>query len=215
LPAVDVESAQVSGLSIARAICAEAKRGCDVIVLRIGRGAGHRRPVVEQVVSEAPCHVAVMKAPVPGWSTAYPVPVDGSVASRLAVEWRSATRRGPARSWRWRAHRAAAAGGGVRRHERNARPRRGPRHQREESCSGYRSPSAVRRETQHLHLAFDRSSAISQEVERGHHDLVVLGAENRAIQHRCFRLRELRLIRGPASVIVVVPNLSGSVERPA
>ena len=82
------EIAQVSGVSIAGAICEEARRGCDVIVLglgrravdrRAGRGAGGRR--------RAPCHVAIMKAPVRAADyQRILVPVDGSVASRLAVE---------------------------------------------------------------------------------------------------------------------------------
>ena len=62
-----------------------------------------------------------------------------------------------------------------------------------------------------LHLAFDpRSSAIAQEVERGRYDLVVVGAENRAIQHRLFfGYENERLIRGTRiPVVVVVPNLS-------
>ena len=60
--------------------------------------------MVEQVVGEAPCHVAIMKAP--ARATDYKrilVPVDGSVASRLAVElalrYAEATQ---APSWRWR-----------------------------------------------------------------------------------------------------------------
>jgi nucleotide-binding universal stress UspA family protein len=62
-----------------------------------------------------------------------------------------------------------------------------------------------------LHLAFDpRSSAIADEVDRGHYDLIVLGAENRAIQHRLFfGYENERLIRGARiPVVVVVPNLS-------
>ena len=82
-----LEIAQVSGLSVARAICTEAKRGCDVIVLGSGEGPAIGGPVVEQVVAEAPCHVAVMKAPIRGMEyRRILVPVDGSVASRLAVE---------------------------------------------------------------------------------------------------------------------------------
>jgi hypothetical protein len=62
-----------------------------------------------------------------------------------------------------------------------------------------------------LHLAFDpRSSAIAEEVERGHYDLVVVSAEDRAIQHRLFfGYENERLIRGTRiPVVVVVPNLS-------
>ena len=69
----------------------------------------------------------------------------------------------------------------------------------------------LRRQARHLHLAFDpRSSAVADEVENGNYDLVVLGAENRAIQHRLFfGYENERLIRGTRiPVVVVVPNLS-------
>jgi nucleotide-binding universal stress UspA family protein len=62
-----------------------------------------------------------------------------------------------------------------------------------------------------LHLAYDpRSSAVTQTVERGGYDLVVLGAENRAIQHRLFfGYENERLIRATrVPVLVVVPNLA-------
>jgi nucleotide-binding universal stress UspA family protein len=66
-----------------------------------------------------------------------------------------------------------------------------------------------------IHLAFDpRSSAVAEEVERGHYDLVVLGAENRAIQHRLFfGYENERLIRATrVPVVVVVPNLGRLAE---
>src|SRR4029078_6179427 len=81
------EVVQVSGPSIAHAICSEAKRGCDIIMLGSGDGPSVGGIVVEQVVSEAPWHVAIMKAA--ARATDFKrilVPVDGSVASRLAVE---------------------------------------------------------------------------------------------------------------------------------
>jgi nucleotide-binding universal stress UspA family protein len=62
-----------------------------------------------------------------------------------------------------------------------------------------------------LHLDYDpRSSAVTQAVERGGFDLVVLGAENRAIQHRLFfGYENERLIRATrVPVLVVVPNLA-------
>ena len=62
-----------------------------------------------------------------------------------------------------------------------------------------------------LHLAFDpRSSAVVQELERGKYDLVVIGAENRAIQHRLFfGYENERLIRATRiPVVLVVPNQS-------
>ena len=62
-----------------------------------------------------------------------------------------------------------------------------------------------------LHLAYDpRSSAVAEAVEKGQYDLVVVGAENRAIQHRLFfgydNERLIRATRVP--VLVVVPHLA-------
>jgi nucleotide-binding universal stress UspA family protein len=69
-----------------------------------------------------------------------------------------------------------------------------------------------------LHLAYDpRSSAVAQAMEKGTYDLVVLGAENRAIQHRLFfgyeNERIIRAARVP--VVVVVPNLRRLAEQPS
>ena len=61
-----------------------------------------------------------------------------------------------------------------------------------------------------LPLAYDpTSSAVTREAQTGKYDLVILGAENRAIQHRLFfGYDNERLIRATlGSVIVVVPNL--------
>ena len=62
-----------------------------------------------------------------------------------------------------------------------------------------------------LHLASIRAPARSRRrSSSGHYDLVVIGAENRAIQHRLFfGYENERLIRGTRiPVVVVVPNLS-------
>jgi Kef-type K+ transport system membrane component KefB/nucleotide-binding universal stress UspA family protein len=207
------EIAQVSGLSIARALCDEAKRGCDVIVLGSGEGPSIGGPVVEQVVAEAPCHVAIMKAPLRALDyKRILVPVDGSVASRLAVEL--ALRYAEASN----AELALAV-----------LTERRPQAAAYADLSGTHVPAEIRATSDEelqrisiafrasdikpsiLHLAFDpRSSAIAGEVERGHYDLIVIGAENRAIQHRLFfGYENERLIRGTRiPVVVVVPNLS-------
>src|SRR4029078_5239706 len=81
------EVVQATGPSIARALCEEARRGADIIMIGSGGGPSVGGPVVEELVADAPCHVAIMKAPVR--ANDYHrilVPVDGSVASRLAVE---------------------------------------------------------------------------------------------------------------------------------
>ena len=207
------EVVQVSGSSIAQAICVEAKRGCDVIVLGSGVGPSVGGPVVEQVVGEAPCHVAIMKAPARGGDfKRILVPVDGSVASRLAVEL----------ALRYAESTGAELALAV-------LTERRPQLAAYADLSGTHVPAEVRATSEEelqrisvvfrasdikphiLHLAFDpRSSAIADEVERGHYDLVVVGAENRAIQHRLFfGYENERLIRGTRiPVVVIVPNLS-------
>jgi Kef-type K+ transport system membrane component KefB/nucleotide-binding universal stress UspA family protein len=207
------EIVQLSGLSVARAICDEAKRGSDVIVLGSGEGPSIGGVIVEQVVAEAPCHVAIMRAPVRALEyRRILVPVDGSVASRLAVEL--ALRYAEATS----AELALAV-----------LTERRPQLAAYADLSGTHVPAEVRATSDEelqrisiafrasdikpniLHLAFDpRSSAIADEVERGRYDLIVLGAENRAIQHRLFfGYENERLIRGTRiPVVVVVPNLS-------
>jgi nucleotide-binding universal stress UspA family protein len=154
-----------------------------------------------------------MKAPVRGADyKRILVPVDGSVVSRLAVEL----------SLRY----AEASGAEL---ALAVLTERRPQAAAYADLSGTHVPSEVRATSEEelqrisiafrasdikpniLHLAFDpRSSAISQEVERGHYDLVVIGAENRAIQHRLFfGYENERLIRGTRiAVVVVVPNLS-------
>jgi Kef-type K+ transport system membrane component KefB/nucleotide-binding universal stress UspA family protein len=207
------EVAEIGGLSIAGAICEEAKRGCDVIMLGSGDGPSIGGAIVEQVVGAAPCHVAIMKAPVK--SNDYKrilVPVDGSVASRLAVEL----------ALRYAETSGAELALAV-------LTERRPQAAAYADLSGTHVPAEIRATSDEelqrisiafrasdikpniLHLAFDpRSSAIAQEVERGKYDLVVVGAENRAIQHRLFfGYENERLIRGTRiPVVVVVPNLS-------
>ncbi len=207
------EVVQVGGPSIAEAICTEAKRGCDILMLGSGEGPSVGGAIVEQVVGAAPCHVAIMKAPARATDfRRILVPVDGSVASRLAVEL----------ALRYAESTGAALALAV-------LTERRPQVAAYADLSGTHAPAEIRATTDEelhrisiafrasdvkpsiLHLTFDpRSSAIADEVERGHYDLIVLGAENRAIQHRLFfGYENERLIRGTRiPVLVVVPNLS-------
>jgi Kef-type K+ transport system membrane component KefB/nucleotide-binding universal stress UspA family protein len=213
------EIVRVTGPSVARALADEAKRGADIVILGSGDGPSIGGPVVETLVGEAPCHVAIMKAParVTGY-TRLLVPVDGSVASRLAVELglRYAEATG--------AELALAV-----------LTERRPQAAAYADTSGLFVPAEVRSTSDEelqrisvafrasdvkptiLHLAFDpRSSAVAEEIERGQYDLVVLGAENRAIQHRLFfGYENERLIRATRiPVVVVVPNLGRLTAEP-
>jgi nucleotide-binding universal stress UspA family protein len=208
------EVGQVAHASIAHAICDEAKRGFDLVVLGSGAGPSIGGPVVEEIVANAPCHVAVMKAPPTTQAVEYKrilVPVDGGVASRMAVEF----------ALRY----AEGVGADL---DLAVLTERRPQAAVYSDLSGTHVPvqgsttteaeleriSVVFRASSLkpsiLHLAYDpRSSAVAEEIERGKYDLVVLGAENRAIQHRLFfGYENERLIRASrVPVVVVVPNL--------
>lgn len=215
------EVAQVSGDDVAGTICAEAKRGYDLVLVGSGDGPSIGGPFVEEIVAQAPCHVAIMKAPPGQAATAYKnilVPVDGGVASRMAVEL----------ALRY----AEAAGADL---DLAVLAERRPQAAAYSDLSGVHLPVEASGTTDAelerisvvfrastlkpsiLHLAYDpRSSAVVQAMEKGAYDLVVLGAENRAIQHRLFfgyeNERIIRAARVP--VVVVVPNLRRLAEQP-
>ena len=198
--------------SVARAICDEARRGADIIVIGSGEGPSVGGPIVEHLVAEAPCHVAIMKAPVR--ATAYRrilVPVDGSIASRLAVElalrYAEATGAELVLAIMTERRPQAAAYADISGTHAVAEVRATSEEELQRISVAFRASDI---KPSILHLAFDpRSSAVAGEVERGHYDLVVLGTENRAIQHRLFfGYENERLIRATrVPVVVVVPNL--------
>jgi Kef-type K+ transport system membrane component KefB/nucleotide-binding universal stress UspA family protein len=243
--------------NVAEGICLEAAtRGTDIIMMgsssEIVGGA-----MIEAIVGAAPCHVAIMRgargaaASAPGGGPAEKVgeaaattprsdgfrrifvPVDGSVASRLAVELahRYAENTGaeltlavlterqpagagddgaPSRATGWDQARGTAsremsasagasggpgAGGGL------------PGGELDRISVVFRAsdlkPTVV-------HLGYDPfSSGVTSEVRSGNYDLIVLGAENRAIQHRLFfgydTERLIRVARVP--IVVVVPHV--------
>jgi nucleotide-binding universal stress UspA family protein len=153
-----------------------------------------------------------MKAPAP--ASAYKnilVPVDGSVASRLAVELALRYAEGAGADLALailteRRPQAAAYSDLSGTHL----PAEGATTSEEELERISVAFRATDIKPNILHLAYDpRSSAVAQAVEKGRYDLVVLGAENRAIQHRLFfGYENERLIRATrVPVLVVVPNL--------
>jgi Kef-type K+ transport system membrane component KefB/nucleotide-binding universal stress UspA family protein len=216
------EIAHVRGPAIAPAICLEAERGCDLIVIGSGEGPSIGGPVAEQVVGGAPCHVAILKAPADaGEYRNLLVPVDGSVGSRLAVELalRYAESTGADLTLAVLTERrpqAAAYADMSGTHPLVDAPATSDEELARISVV-FRA-SAVKPSI--IHLAFDpRSSPVAQEVEKGQYDLVVLGTENRAVQHRLFfGYENERLIRAArVPVLVVVPHLGRLAEsgRPA
>jgi Kef-type K+ transport system membrane component KefB/nucleotide-binding universal stress UspA family protein len=207
------ELAKSNGSGIARAICDEARRGCDVIVIGSGEGPSIGGAVVEQVVGAAPCHVAIMKASAPaGDYRRILVPVDGSLASRLAVELALRYAEGAQAELTLailteRRPQAAAYADLSGTHQPVTAPPTSAE-QLERISVVFRASSV---KPAIIHLAFDpRSSAVTQAVEKGQYDLIVLGTENRAVQHRLFfGYENERLIRATrVPVVVVVPNLA-------
>jgi nucleotide-binding universal stress UspA family protein len=216
------EVAQARGAAIAPTICVEAERGYDLLVIGSGEGPSVGGPVVEQVVGAAPCHVAILKTPGPaGDYRNLLVPVDGSVGSRLAVELalRYAEATGAELTLAVLTERrpqAAAYADMSGTHATTESPATSEEELTRISVVFRASPV----KPSIIHLAFDpRSSPVAQEVEKGHYDLVVLGTENRAVQHRLFfGYENERLIRAArVPVLVVVPNLARLAEagRPA
>jgi Kef-type K+ transport system membrane component KefB/nucleotide-binding universal stress UspA family protein len=208
------ELAQISGATIARAICDEARRGYDLVVLGSGVGTSIGGAVVEEVVGSAPCHVAIMRAPAGAAVANYRnilVPVDGSVASRVAVELalRYAEGSGAELSLALLTERRpqAAVYSDVSGTHVPVESRGASENELERISVVFRASTL---KPSILHMAYDpRSSAIAEALEKGTYDLVVLGAENRAIQHRLFfGYENERLIRAArVPVLVVVPNL--------
>jgi nucleotide-binding universal stress UspA family protein len=208
------ELGQVSGDGIARAICEEVKRGYDLVVLGSGEGPSVGGAIVEEVVAKAACHVAIMKGVTGKTSVEYRnilVPVDGSVASRVAVELalRYAESAGAELSLALLTERRPQAVAYT-----DVSGLHAPAEIETTSAAELERISVVFRASKLkpsiMRLAYDpRSSAIAQALEKGTYDLVVLGAENRAIQHRLFfGYENERLIRAArVPVVVVVPNL--------
>ncbi len=214
--------ARARGPSIGKSICDEA-RGADLIVIGSAEGPSVGGPVVEQVVAEAPCHVAIMKGGGDGHQ-AYRrmlVPVDGSIGSRLAVELalRFAENSGAELMLAIMTERRPQAAAYV--DVSGTHPAAESPISAEEELARisivFRA-SPVKPNV--MHLAFDpRTSPVAQAVEKGNFDLVVLGTENRAVQHRLFfGYENERLIRAArVPVVVVVPNvgrLAASARSP-
>jgi len=204
---------------VAAGICDEATtRGIDIILLGSNRQGGDiGGALIEEVVAHAPCHVAVMRAsePRPVYQSIF-VPVDGGVASRLAVEFalRYAENVGAALTLamltekRPQAIAYADISGARPPLEGGGDPAADPAREELERISVVFRASSVKPTV--ITLAYDPlSSAVTREAQTGQYDLVVLGAENRAIQHRLFfGYDNERLIRATkAAVIVVVPNV--------
>ncbi len=196
------------------AIVEEARKGFDLVVLGASRrGNKLGGPTLEEVTRAAPCHVAIVRAgPITDGYRRLLVPFDGGLFSKVAVEF----------AVRYSEVAGAELTVAVLTERRPQAERylseaeRGPE-------SEFRAPSAdelerispifkgTRVRPSVLHLEYDpSSSAVEQEVESGRYDLVVIGAENRAVQHRLFfgYENERMIIHTEVAVAIVVPNIA-------
>ena len=197
---------------VSRAICDEASTcGADLIMLGSSRQDDIGGALIEEIVEHAPCHVAIMRGSASrAKHQRIFVPVDGSVAARLAVEFalRYAENIGAELTLAIITERRPQAIAYA--DTSGARPGSDTATDADlERVSVVFRASALKPHI--VRLAYDPlSSAVTTEARTGHYDLVVLGAENRAIQHRLFFGYDAeRLIRATrVHVIVVVPNVA-------
>jgi Kef-type K+ transport system membrane component KefB/nucleotide-binding universal stress UspA family protein len=211
------EVRRVTAASVAAAIVEEAKKGYDLVVLGASQHATSLGgEVLADVVAGAPCHVAIIRLAEGAESfERVVVPIDGSLVSRIAAELagRFAELAGASVTLAiLTEHRPQAAAYLDENGDADAQAVRPISDEDIERVSrvfkATRKPSIVR-------VDYDpRSSALAGAVAGGAYDLVVIGAENRAVQNRLFfGYDHERIIRAStASVAVVVPNI-GSVAK--
>ena len=206
------------------AIVEEARKGFDVVVMGASRhGSGLGGQVLEDVVQAAPCHVVIVKArPTATQYRHLLVPYDGGLFSRVAVEFgaRWAELTGAEltvavvleRPVPITGAQEASAGAGIGGLG-GGRAGTGRELPTGDGTLNRISPvfHAVTVRPRVIEVVNDaQTSAITAEAGSGRYDLVVIGSENRAVQHRLFFGRDNeRIIRGAAvTVAIVVPNVS-------
>jgi Kef-type K+ transport system membrane component KefB/nucleotide-binding universal stress UspA family protein len=196
---------EVNHSDVAVAIVQEARKGFDLIVLGAsshGRWLGGA--VLEDVVRRAPCHVCIVKTR--GEEQKYQrilACFDGGVFSRVAVEF--AVRYAEVTQAALTVAMLGQVPGGP---------------PAEVDGAGTFDDEALRRISPTLSTVEQRpkvlqlgadvhEGALANEAASGNYDLVVIGAENRAIQHRLyFGAENERLLRStPVTVALVVPSV--------
>jgi Kef-type K+ transport system membrane component KefB/nucleotide-binding universal stress UspA family protein len=201
---------EVNHGDVARAIVEEASKGMDFVVIGAsthGRWLGG--PVLEQVVRSAPCHIAILKTR--GQDQPFRrilVPFDGGVFSRVAVEFAVIFAEVTG------AEVTVAIVGGRRPGdvERTGDTDIDSTGTLDEETLRRISPllASVPSPPKVIALPSDLlSGALASEASSGKFDLVVIGAENRAVQHRLFFGAENeRLLRSaPIPIALVIPHI--------
>jgi Kef-type K+ transport system membrane component KefB/nucleotide-binding universal stress UspA family protein len=220
---------RVPGRDVVRSVLEEAQKGFDVIVLGASADASGPKltgDVLEHVVADAPCHVAIVRAgDEQAPFTRLFVPFDGSLVGRVATEFalRYAEATGASLTVGLIAERplglpkqdsspdamslspdAMSISDSIPLEDART-PRRTPEEELERISPIFKTTS-VKPTIEQL----EHGTSIAGTVGTGGHDLVVLGAENRAVQHRLFFGHETeRLIRqAGVGLVVVVPRLT-------
>ncbi len=204
---------QVEHKNVAGAIVEEARKGFDLVFIGASRrGDSLGGPILEDLVRDTPCHLAVVKAgPRSQPFRSILVPFDGGVFGRVAVEFavRYAEATGAELTIALliermpQAARLASEESSV---VDELRP--SPEADLERVSRIFR---AVEIKPRILRLTYDpQSSAVKDEATSGKYDLVVIGAENRAIRHRLFfgYHSEAMLENEQIAVAIIVPNLA-------
>jgi Kef-type K+ transport system membrane component KefB/nucleotide-binding universal stress UspA family protein len=199
---------------VARTIVEESERGYDLVLMGASqRDASIGGDVLADVVGDAACHVAILRAgDQPADFKRLLVPVDGGIASRVAVEFAhryAEVTQAELTIAMLTEQRPQAAAYTVENGSSSPLISAPPPPDELERIS--RVFRASDKKPEIIHLAYDpSSSALFQAVESMKYDLVVIGAENRAIQNRLFfGYENERLVRGsPVAVLLMVPRLS-------
>ncbi len=189
---------QVTHADVSGAVLAEANKGCDLIVVGASRrGDALGGPVLEEIVRGAPCHVAIVKAgPQRDGYKKLLVLFDGTTFARVAVDF-------AVRCAETLSSELTIA----------VVPQEQPLPAEDEEIT---EPGAESRLSPERISSVFRASSIKPRVVRwvdhvqDGHDLVVLGAENRAIQNRLFfgSDNERLIAEETLAVAIVVPNVT-------
>jgi Kef-type K+ transport system membrane component KefB/nucleotide-binding universal stress UspA family protein len=215
LRALGAKVRRLTAAGVADGVLAEAGHGYDLLVLGASaRGSTVGGQVLPEIVAGAPCHVAIVRAAAsPRDIHRVLVPVDGTMAGRVAAELacRFAEASGAELTLAVLADHRPRSLPPARQDSRPTAPPPLPVAPEEEvdRISPVFRGSTVKPRI--VHLDDDpAASALLSEVTASAYDLVVLGAENRAIRHRLFLGRQShRILReSPATVMVVVPNVA-------
>lgn len=198
---------------VGQAILEEASKGFDLIVIGASRGNSLGGSVIEKIVPAAPCHVAIAKAGTLVDFDAYRrllVPFDGSIFSRVAIEFavRHAEVADAELTIAVLAERRPQVARYAAEDELSGVEVQVPPEEALDKISQIFRATQVRPEI--LRLEYDPSSrALGNEAASGKYDLVVIGAENRAVQHRLFfgYDNERLISETTVPVVIVVPNI--------